>query len=150
MRYLLSIFWVFIALICVSFSTTSDKSWGTDFDKAKQQALAENKVILLSFSGSDWCGNCMRLEKVLFESSEFAAFAKDHLVLLNADFPMKKKNILSAEQTKHNEGLADKYNPKGVFPMVKVLSADGRVMGELSTPKETASEYIRALKSIIE
>ncbi len=119
-----------------------------NFEEAKVQAKAESKTVLMSFSGSDWCANCIRLERELFESPEFQSYAKEHLVLLKLDFPMKKKNQLSAEQTAHNEKLAEQFNQKGAFPTVIVFSADGESLGKMKHPQPTASAYIESLAKL--
>lgn len=136
-------------LALFSVSTPTHDGWLTDLDKGLAQASSQSKLVLLSFSGSDWCGNCMRLEKTLFESEAFKTYASQNLVLVNADFPMRKKNVLSAEQTAHNEKLAEKYNPKGSFPTVLVLNADGTVKGELVNPLDTEAKYLAALKTLV-
>ena len=69
--------------------------WQTDIVKAEQSAKEEHKFIILNFSGSDWCGPCIRLHKEIFDSEIFSKYAADHLVLLNADFPRSNKNQLS-------------------------------------------------------
>ena len=135
------------ALLGSAFSM-SEISWGTDIVAAKTEAQASDKHILLSFSGSDWCANCMRLEKTLFESTLFQQYALEHFVLLNADFPARKKNRLSEAQTQHNEQLAEKYNRAGLFPMVLILNAEGEVVGKLSHPKERAEDYMEQLKKM--
>src|SRR5438309_1122403 len=99
----------------------SSAEWLTDFSKAKKEASESKKIILLNFSGSDWCGPCIRLKKEIFDSEAFKSYAADHLVLLNADFPRLKKNQLSKEQTKQNEELADKYNNSGKFPFTVLM-----------------------------
>ena len=66
--------------------------WGADFSEAQQIAKQNHKLILLNFSGSDWCGPCIKLKKDVFESAEFQSFAESNLVLLRADFPRLKKN----------------------------------------------------------
>ena len=106
----------------------SHTGWETDFQKASEQAHKEHKLILLNFSGSDWCGPCIRLKKEIFEAKEFDTFAEQCLVLVNADFPRLKKNQLSKEQTKRNDSLADKYNAEGVFPLTLLLNSDGKVI----------------------
>lgn len=131
-----------------SVTTPTHDGWLTNLDNGLAQAKTESKLVLLSFSGSDWCGNCMRLEKTLFESAEFKTYADKHLVLVNADFPMRKKNALTPEQTKHNEGLAEKYNPKGSFPTVLVLNTDGSIKGELVNPLDDVAKYLAALKKV--
>lgn len=103
-------------------------NWELNFDRAKAEAAQTRKFILLNFSGSDWCGPCIKLKKDVFESAEFGQFATDHLVLVRADFPRKSKNQLDASQTAHNEALAEKYNPQGKFPFTVLLDANGRVL----------------------
>jgi len=102
--------------------------WVADINKAKQAAAAEHKFILLNFSGSDWCGPCIRLHKEIFESDTFAAFAENNLVMVNADFPRQKKNQLSKIQQQQNDKLADKYNAAGNFPYTLLLNADGDIV----------------------
>jgi thioredoxin-related protein len=104
--------------------------WGLDMEQAKTEAKAEHKLILLYFSGSDWCGPCIKLKKDIYESEEFGAFANEHLVLVKADFPRQKKNQLDKKQTQHNEILAEKYNNKGKFPFSVLINADGKVLKE--------------------
>ena len=106
----------------------STPTWETDFSKAGQTAQAEHKMILLNFSGSDWCGPCIRLHKEIFESNVFTEYASDQLVLVNADFPRLRKHELTKEQQRKNDQLADIYNKKGIFPLTVLLSADGKVL----------------------
>ncbi len=103
-------------------------TWDTNFEQAQQKAKQENKLILLNFSGSDWCGPCMKLKRDVFESSEFQSYASANLVLVNADFPRLKKNQPGSALLKQNEALADKYNPKGIFPYTLLIDANGKVL----------------------
>ena len=102
--------------------------WLTNFDEAKRTALQEHKLILLNFSGSDWCGPCIKMKKEVFENDSFRQLAQEKLVLLRADFPRQKKNQLPLDLVAHNEKLADKYNPDGKFPLTLLLDADGKVV----------------------
>jgi thioredoxin-related protein len=140
MHFLSSIF-----LSTILFFTTT---WQTDFEKAKKEAKAEDKFILLNFSGSDWCGPCIRLRKEIFDSESFAKYADEHLVLVNADFPRLEKNMLSKEQQKQNDALADKYNSDGAFPLTVLLNADGKVIKKWDGfPSETAEEFTNDVKA---
>ena len=100
-------------------------SWLKNMDSAKSEAKAENKYILLNFSGSDWCIPCMKLEQDIFNSDEFIKYAAGNLVLVNADFPRKSKNQLSKQQQKINDAIADIYNPQGSFPFTLLLDSNG-------------------------
>ena len=127
-----------------------ETAWGDDITIAKKTAAKESKVILLTFSGSDWCKPCIQLHQNLFESSEFEAYAEEKLVLLKADFPSRRKNKLSAEQTAKNEALAAKYNPKGEFPLALFLNAEGVVLGTFGFDKsKSAAEYIATFKQYL-
>lgn len=122
--------------------------WGTDYEHAKETAKQENKYILLNFSGSDWCGPCIRMHDEVFGSEAFKKVAGDDLVLVNADFPRLKKNQLSKEQQKQNEHLADLYNPKGSFPLTVLLSANGKVLKEWpGFPAGGAGEFVNEVKA---
>ena len=137
-------------LTSILFSTILflNASWQTDFERAKSQAKTENKFILLNFSGSDWCGPCIRLHKEIFDSEVFTKYADENLVLVNADFPRLKKNMLSKEQQKQNDALADKYNSDGAFPFTVLLDADGKIIKKWDGfPSETAAEFTNDVKA---
>ncbi len=99
--------------------------WVNNLADAKDAAKKEHKFILLNFSGSDWCIPCMKLRAGIFNSDAFMKYAKDNLVLVNADFPRNKKNELSQDQQKENDALAAKYNPEGKFPFTILLDSEG-------------------------
>jgi len=104
--------------------------WYTDFKKAAAAANNSNKMLLLNFSGSDWCGPCIRMKKDIFDSAVFEGYAKKRLVLINADFPRLEKNKLDIIQIKQNEDLVSKYNPEGKFPYTILMSSKGEVVRE--------------------
>lgn len=112
-------------IIVAAFSTIG---WSGDFDAAKIQAAKEHKLILINFSGSDWCGPCIRLRKEILESATFENYASGHLILVRADFPRQKKNQLAKDQVKRNEALADKYNAEGKFPFTLLVDENGKVL----------------------
>lgn len=129
----------------------STTSWETDFEKARQSAQAEHKLILLNFSGSDWCVNCIRLEKDIFEDSNFTHYTDEHLVLVNADFPRLKKHELSKEQQKKNDQLADTYNKDGIFPLTLLLTPSGTILKKWEGyPKVSPDEFTRQLKAVVD
>ncbi|MBT3250635.1 MAG: thioredoxin fold domain-containing protein [Candidatus Marinimicrobia bacterium] len=136
---------LFNILITLSWSFSHSQNWLSDLDQARDEALLKNQNIVLVFQGSDWCAPCIKLERELWSSTEFKHFAKDNFVLLKADFPKKKKNKLSKEQTKKNQLLADKYNRYGYFPFIVILDKNGDVLKELGYQKLTPDEYIKLL-----
>ena len=123
--------------------------WEPDFNNAKKMAKEKNELILLNFSGSDWCGSCILLRKNYLESQVFTDMAKENLILVNADFPRKKANIGTAEQVKRNEGLAEIYNNDGSFPLTLLLDADGKVLKTWhGKPEITPEEWTAEIKAI--
>ena len=128
-------------------STAYSQEWNTDFEKSKQTAAAENKNIILVFSGSDWCGPCIKLEKNIWNSTEFKDEAKKSWILVKADFPKKKANQLEASLKEQNAHLADKYNKEGHFPFVLVLDKTGKVLGRTGFENLKPAEYIQLLHS---
>jgi thioredoxin-related protein len=137
-----------ILLTLLSFSIFAQEvKWLNNIDSAKFESKEKSKVILLKFSGSDWCANCKRLDKTFFESEEFKKFALNNLILLEADFPMKKKNKLSNDQQAQNDKLADKLNKGGSFPLVLILDENGELLGEIKTPQNKINSYIEQIKS---
>jgi thioredoxin-related protein len=118
-----------LATAAVFAATAAEPEWLTDAAKAQAQAKTENKLVLLDFTGSDWCGWCIKLNKEVFNTPEFAEYAKKNLVLVEVDFPRKKK--LSAEQKSANEALSKQYGIEG-FPTLILLDGSGKKLGELS------------------
>jgi protein disulfide-isomerase len=102
--------------------------WLTDLPAAQAKAKKENKHVLLDFTGSDWCGWCIKLNKEVFSKPEFAEYAKKNLVLVEVDFPQRKK--LSAAQTKANNALQTKYDIEG-FPTLVILDSEGKLAGKM-------------------
>lgn len=123
--------------------------WEPDFENAKKIAKEKHELILLNFSGSDWCGPCIVMRKDYLENDAFTNLSKDHLVLVNADFPRKKKNTGTPEQIKRNEALAEQYNKDGIFPLTLVLNSDGKVLkswkGKPEVPVEKWIEELQAV-----
>lgn len=123
--------------------------WETDFTTAKQKASESHKNILLYFSGSDWCAPCIQTRKNYLDSETFSAMAETKLVLLNADFPRRKANQLSAEQQAKNDALAEKYNPDGEFPLTILLDENGKVIQKWSgKPKNSVQEFTDEVRSL--
>jgi thioredoxin-related protein len=136
---------LFISLILGLFVNVT---WLGDFNEATTEAAKTHKYILINFSGSDWCGPCIRERKEILENDVFEKYASDHLVLVRADFPRQKKNQLSPEQTKRNEALADKYNPEGKFPYTILVDEHGKVVKDWDGfPNESPENFVSQIAS---
>lgn len=123
------------------------QQWETNADEAMSLAAKQHKPVILVFQGSDWCAPCIRLDREVWSSETFKTYARDHFIMLKADFPRKKKNALSKEQEEANARLAEKYNQQGVFPLVVVLDEHGTVLGKTGYKKIPPEEYIAHLES---
>lgn len=125
----------------------ADGEWLTDLAKAQEKAKAEKKMVLIDFTGSDWCPPCKSLHKNVLTSPEFAAFAKDNLILVEIDFPKSKEQ--SAELKKANGELQKKFEVKG-YPTVIVLDGEGKELfkkvGYGGTPAKDYVEELAKLK----
>src|SRR5215471_11565842 len=119
--------------------------WQTDAVKAQAQAKKENKLVLLDFTGSDWCGWCIKLKKEVFDTQEFKDYAAKNLVLVEVDFPQKKK--LTEEQKKANDELQKKYSIQG-YPTIIMLDGDGKKVGELGYGRGGPKPFIEKLEGL--
>jgi protein disulfide-isomerase len=127
-------------------SFASADEWFTDYAKALLQAKAQNKPVLIDFTGSDWCGWCMKLDKEVFSMDDFKAYAAQKLVLLKIDFPRRKE--LPAPEKAQNEKLASQFSVRG-FPTVIVLKSDGSKAGELGYTPGGPKAFISQLEKVI-
>lgn len=100
--------------------------WMTDFDAAKARAAKEDKAVLIDFTGSDWCGYCIKLRRDVFDKDDFTNYARDKFVLLEIDQPHKIK--IPPEKLAANRKLAESYGVDG-YPTVLVVDREGTLMG---------------------
>ena len=136
-----------LSLFFISILNTTAQNWLTDINEAKQVASQNNQKIILVFQGSDWCAPCIKLDREIWSTNEFKSYADDNFVMLQADFPRKKKNSLSDAQQEKNNKLAETYNKNGYFPFVVILDDSGNVLGEMGYLKVSPDEYIAKINS---
>jgi protein disulfide-isomerase len=115
------------AAICLSASgvALADSSWETDLKKAQETAKTQKKLLFIDFTGSDWCGYCIRLDRDILSQPQFKEFASKNLVLMEADYPRRK--VQSDAITEQNKRLAHQYNIQG-FPTILVLNGEGQTV----------------------
>jgi thioredoxin-related protein len=101
----------------------AESVWLNDYKKAQEEAKANNKLLLLNFTGSDWCGWCIKFDKEVWSQPQFKDYARDNLVLVELDFPRRKTQ--PAELRKQNLQLAQQYEVLG-FPTIVVLNSNGQ------------------------
>ncbi len=120
-------------LLLVAFTLTLlpalANGWGDNYKDALATAAKENKKVLLDFTGSDWCGWCIRLKKETFDQPQFKEFADKNLILVEVDFPQGKS--LAPEVKKQNDSLQEKYHIEG-FPTLVLLDPQGKIIKQNS------------------
>jgi len=140
-----SLFAVVLLLGVASF-VFAGEGWPTDFEAAKEEAAEKGLPILADFSGSDWCGWCIRLNNEVFSQPEFKAYAKENVVLFLADFPNSTPQ--SAEIKAQNKKLSQQYGISS-FPTVLLLNADGSVINKTGYQRGGAAAYVEHIKNLL-
>ncbi len=140
-----------VALVAPAFAA----EWMTDLEAAKAKAAAEGKAVLVDFTGSDWCGWCIRLRKDVLDKPAFEEYAKDKFVLMEVDVPRNPE--FDPELLRRNRALCEQYKVDG-FPTIMVLDSAGKVLGgfvggrtsvdAVRVPLDEALANAEALKAI--
>jgi thioredoxin-related protein len=119
--------------------------WLTSYDQAQKEAQSKNRLLLMDFTGSDWCGWCIMLDKEVFSKPQFKEYASKNLVLLELDFPRKKQ--MPPETAAQNEKLLMKYGIQG-FPTVVVFDSSGKPLGALGYQAGGPEAFIAELEKL--
>jgi len=136
-------------VICTGVSQTvwsESVEWFTDARAAQAKAKEENKLVLLDFTGSDWCGWCKKLKKQVFDKPEFAQFAQSKLVLVEVDFPRYK--TLPEAQKEAND-LLDRTYGINSYPTIILLSQDGKELDRMGYVFGGAAGFIAKLEKVM-
>jgi thioredoxin-related protein len=137
---------VFITFL-FSAATGAEKSWLTDLTEAKKVAAAEEKDILIDFTGSDWCKWCVQLKEEVFDQTAFKTDGLKRFVTVELDFPQKKE--ISEELKKRNHALMNMYAVRG-FPTVILADAQGRPYARTGYQQGGAEAYLKHLTGLQE
>ena len=135
-----------LAAVAIAASAVASEGWETDFEKASAKAKAEGKHMLLDFSGSDWCGWCIKLDEQVFSKKAFKDYAEKELVLVLVDFPQSKPQ--SDALKKQNDALQKKYKIRG-FPTVIILDSEGKQVAKTGYQAGGPEAYVAHLKAEI-
>lgn len=131
-----------LAALCPAWAA----EWMTDLEAAKAKAAAENKAVLIDFTGSDWCGWCIRLRQQVLDTPAFEAYAKDKFVLMEVDVPNNPK--FDPELRKRNEKLCEQFSVDG-FPTIMVITPQGEVVGGFGGFKPTVEATAESLNAAL-
>lgn len=128
-------------------SKSVPKGWMEDFEAARRQAAKEGKLILMDFSGSDWCGWCKKMDAEVFSQDRFVKEASKKYVLVMIDSP-NDRSILSELALAQNQNLKVRYAVRG-FPSVVIVNPDGEVVARHSGYRKGGPNgYMKYLKEL--
>jgi thioredoxin-related protein len=141
----LASFTVGVAALSASVFASTPEGWSTDLEKAFEKAKAENKSVLVEFTGSDWCPPCIAMRKEVFSKKEFVDAASKKFILVELDFPKGDKEL--AEK---NQPLAEQYKIEG-FPTVVLFSPEGKEFTRFFASKFPKTEdFLKHLDEALE
>ena len=132
-------------MVTVSSVAIAASGWDDDYEKALAKAKSEKKMVVLDFTGSDWCGWCIKLDKEVFSKKEFKDYAKENLVLVEIDFPQGKRQTKKLKE--QNDKLQKEYSVQG-FPTIVVLNSEGQKVGQLGYMPGGPEAFLAKLKEL--
>ena len=139
---------IVLALLVTAVSAlAASPGWTHNYKAALERAKKTGQPILADFTGSDWCGWCVKLKKEVFNTPEFKTWAKDHVVLLELDFPKRKQQAPALR--KQNRALAEKFGIRG-FPTILFLDAEGNKIGQMGYQKGGPGPWIQNAEDVID
>jgi thioredoxin-related protein len=118
-------------------------AWLTDHEAAKAQAAASKRLILINFTGSDWCPACIRLRREVLDQPEFTSYASTNLVLLEVDFPRTRRQTGGQQQA--NQKLAQQFGVSQ-FPSLFLADSQGQPRKRISGAG-TAAQFVDLLRA---
>ena len=135
---------VFLSSVALAYAAPG---WSDNYAKSLELAKAGKKMVLLDFTGSDWCEGCMILDREIFSKQKFMEYANANLVLVKFDFAPSGE-ARSKQFAKQHEELRDKFRVD-VYPTIIVLNSEGKIIGELIGYMEGGPEaFIAALEKL--
>lgn len=139
------------AIFTLGTAYATSEGWTNDFEAAKKQAAKENKFLLLNFTGSDWCGFCIKLKKEVFSQDAFNQGVKDKFILVELDYPRKPENISKLSDTviAQNDALQKTYAVNKAFPTVYLTDAQGKPFAKTGYVPVSPQTYLKHLDELL-
>jgi thioredoxin-related protein len=137
---------VALSLATLTCAFAAGEGWVTDFEVAKKSAAEGKKDLLIDFTGSDWCGWCIKLNEEVFDHAPFKKGTQDKFVLVELDFPQKKE--LDAKLKEQNEALQQKYQVQG-FPTILLCDATGKPYAKTGYQPGGPEKYVAHLDELV-
>lgn len=143
-NFLTAVLLTAVVIGCSKGGSNDNLNWEENLETALQKAKAENKAVLVNFTGSDWCQWCIKLSDEVFSKSEFEDYAEDNLILVRLDFP---RNIEQSAETKlYNNQLAQRYGVQG-FPTILLFNSQGQMVLQTGYQPGGPVSYVEHLKN---
>jgi thioredoxin-related protein len=136
-----------IAVLPISAQPSADKVWFADFDQAVERAKREKKDLFVDFTGSDWCGWCIRLDNEVLSHQEFLEPVTRDFVLVKLDFPRSDEAKAKVPNPERNRELQAKYGVRG-FPTILLMTAEGHVYGQTGYRAGGPEPYVAHLQQV--
>lgn len=135
------------AVKVISDESKQSLNWHIDFEKAKEASQASGRPILMDFTGSDWCGWCIKLKDEVFNKAEFIDHASKQFVLMKVDFP-RSRGQQDAATIAQNNALKDCYGVRG-FPTIILVNTQGAEVARTGYQRGGPSNYIKHLEDLL-
>jgi thioredoxin-related protein len=130
---------LFVSLSSFFVQAQEDLTWHTDMTKATELSMKENKPLMMFFTGSDWCGWCIRLQKEVFKTEEFTKWAKENVILVELDFPKRTPQDESIKM--QNAQLQQIFQVRG-YPTVWLVNPEKTAEGKVNLSALGSTGYV--------
>ena len=135
------------ATLTLTSALAADEAWMSDFEAAKKQAADGKKSLILDFTGSDWCGWCIKLDKEVFAHEAFKTGVKDKFVLVSLDYPREKSKVTEAIAAQ-NATLKDTYAIRG-YPTILLTDEQGKPFAKTGYRPGGPETYVKHLDELL-
>ncbi|GAA0539062.1 thioredoxin family protein [Chitinophaga japonensis] len=136
-----------LLLLILSSATCVHAQLLKDPEEAFLKAQQSGKEVLLIFSGSDWCIPCIQFNNKILADTAFQHFAQDKLVLLEADFPQRRR--IPASLRSQYESLAAEFNPEGAFPRIVLLTPGKKLLAQVPFIQQSPPDFIAEVQQML-
>ncbi|WP_338376895.1 thioredoxin family protein [uncultured Flavobacterium sp.] len=133
------LFILFISLSSFFVNAQEDLTWHTDMSKASELSMKEKKPLMLFFTGSDWCGWCIRLQNEVFKKEDFAKWAKENVILVELDFPKRTPQDDAIKM--QNAQLQQIFQVRG-YPTVWLVNPEKTDEGKINLNALGSTGYV--------
>ena len=130
---------LFVSLHSFVVQAQEDLTWYTDMSKASELSMKEKKPLMMFFTGSDWCGWCIRLQKEVFKTEEFTKWAKENVILVELDFPKRTPQDDAIKM--QNAQLQQIFQVRG-YPTVWLVNPEKTTEGKINLSALGSTGYV--------